>query len=62
MIRGNYAMLMMTTEAGLAHPERIRATNMRRFMATMSQVNVVKCIHVKYAHYCDYIFNHPHLF
>ncbi|XP_071810895.1 uncharacterized protein [Apostichopus japonicus] len=37
VIPGNYAILMMTTEAGLAHPERIRATNMRRFMATMSQ-------------------------
>ncbi|KAJ8017713.1 hypothetical protein HOLleu_44683 [Holothuria leucospilota] len=37
VIRGNYAMLSMTTEADLVHPERIRATNMRRFMATMSQ-------------------------
>ncbi|PIK32850.1 hypothetical protein BSL78_30338 [Apostichopus japonicus] len=37
VIRGGYAMVVMTNEAPLTKPERIRGTNMRRFMATMSQ-------------------------
>ncbi|KAJ8045348.1 N-lysine methyltransferase KMT5A-B [Holothuria leucospilota] len=37
IIRGGYAMQVQTEAAALEKPERVRATNMRRFLATMSQ-------------------------
>lgn len=37
VIRGGYAMKVYTDAAGLERPQLVRATNMRRYMATMSQ-------------------------
>ncbi|XP_033725163.1 uncharacterized protein LOC117315128 [Pecten maximus] len=38
IIRGYDAVRSVTEAAGLEHPERIRGTNMRRLMATLSQI------------------------
>lgn len=43
--RGNYTMFL-TAEADLDRPERVRATNMRLFMATMSQAYVEMCFNM----------------
>lgn len=39
VIRGSVAVSWIAKEAGLSQPERIRSSNMRKYMATMTQVS-----------------------
>ena len=38
VVRGYDAVALVTSESDLEHPERMHSTNMRKYMATMTQV------------------------
>ena len=39
---------------GLRHPERITSTNLRRYIATVSQVWIIHCTYGSYVEYLEY--------